>query len=241
MCEVRIASGEDAAAEASSRGDLILLIDALRATTTMVTALAHGIRHIIPVAHAEECIGELTAGERKGRKLPGMDLGNSPRSFLSKEHEGKVLTLTTTNGTRCLHAAANHRDALVLIAAMVNLNAAARDAKRFATYYRKNITIIASGRLHEEAVEDNLTAGLLKEAILKGALPEADAQTTAQRLDIFLHGGSGENLIRLGHRADIHFCVRQDLYEVTPIFLEGKCRLIGPHEPPISGFIYPKG
>lgn len=236
MENVLIASGEKAAGEASDRGDLILLIDALRATTTIVTALGEGIREVRPVCEVESCVGELTAGERNGAKLPGMDLDNSPRSFLGGRYSGKSLVLTTTNGTRCMKAAARSPNALVLLAAMVNLNAAARDARRLANYYGKNISIIASGRLNEEAVEDDLIARLLQIALVENReIPVTDISDN-EHLGIFLNGGSGKNLISLGLEEDILFCAKQDSYNLTPVFIDGVCRPLCGSEPPLIGY-----
>ena len=228
-----LSSGEEAAAAASARGDVIVLIDALRATTTIITALAEGVREVMPVATVEECTGELTAGERKGAKLPGMDLDNSPRSFLNRAHAEKRLTLTTTNGTRCLKAAAANPDAVVLIAAMVNLNAVTSAAAHITEYYGKDLSIIPSGRLHEEAVEDNLTAELIKKAIESGRPVPKTPESEAAHLRIFMEGSSGLNLISLGLKYDIPFCAQQDLYETVPVFQNGVCRPLCNDEPPL--------
>ncbi|BCX49872.1 2-phosphosulfolactate phosphatase [Haloferula helveola] len=232
MSGIRLASGESAAGEASARGDVIVLIDALRATTTITTALAHGIRAVIPVAKVEDCIGELTAGERGGQKLPGVDLDNSPRSFLSDSHRGKRLTITTTNGTRCLEAAATHPMAIVLLGAFVNLTATARAAERIAAHYGKDITMLAAGRLKEDAVEDNLTAELMAEVIRSGE-PAAPSDI---HLKTFLEGGSGRNLLNLGLREDIDFCARLDEFDLVPVYRNGKCRPLAADEPPLHGF-----
>ena len=232
MSGIRLASGESAAGEASARGDVIVLIDALRATTTITTALAHGIRSVIPVAKVDDCTGELTAGERGGKKLPGMDLDNSPRSFLSDSHRGKCLTITTTNGTRCREAAATHPEAIVLLGAFVNLTAAARAAERIASHYGKNITMLAAGRLKEEAVEDNLTAELMAEVIRSGK-PAAPSDS---HFSTFLDGGSGKNLQSLGLHEDIDFCARLDRFDLVPVFRNGECRPLASDEPPLLGF-----
>jgi 2-phosphosulfolactate phosphatase len=236
MTLIRLASGEEGAAEASSRGDLVLLIDALRATTTIVTALAHGVREVMPVASVHECTGELTAGERNGRKLPGVHLDNSPRSFIDRSHAGKRLTLTTTNGTRCLKAAGENPEALVLIAALVNLSSAASSAQRVAEYYGKDIAIIAAGRLRGEAAEDILTAGLLKTAIESGDPPSISAESSGRHLSSFLQSSSGRNLVGLGLHEDVFFCAQQDLFNLTPVYREGVCRVLDPFEPPVDGY-----
>ena len=82
------------------------MIDALRASATMIAALEMGMAAVRPVASAEECTGEVTAGERGGRKLPNFRHGNSPTEIMRAGYHGKTLVLTSTNGIECLLSAA---------------------------------------------------------------------------------------------------------------------------------------
>jgi phosphosulfolactate phosphohydrolase-like enzyme len=220
---IRRVSGEPAALEASTRQGLIVLIDALRATTTIITALADGVSGVIPVSKVEECVGELTAGERMGKKLAGVDLDNSPRNFLSGAYRGKELTITTTNGTRCLEAAASDPGAIVLLAAMSNLSACARAVKKIASQTGKGVTIVSAGRLNEEAVEDNLVGSLLEQAILTGQPADSSAEAAAMREKTFIEGSSGQNLIGLGLLEDVVYCAKLDTTELVPVFSNGRC------------------
>ena len=112
------------------QGGVAVVIDALRATTTIVHALAAGCTSVRPcaeVAEAQHLAGTmrvgrvLLGGEREGRPLPGFDLGNSPREYTPKLCKGSTLVLTTTNGTRALLRAAEAER--VLVAAFVNYSA----------------------------------------------------------------------------------------------------------------------
>ncbi len=105
-----------------------MVIDALRATTTMTVAFENGCSAFIPVATVEEARelaarnpGFLLAGERGAVALPGFDLGNSPRDFRPEKVKGKVVVMTTTNGTRAL--VASRRGAEIFIGSFLNLGA----------------------------------------------------------------------------------------------------------------------
>src|SRR5262249_26176709 len=113
------------------RGGTAVVIDVLRATTTMVHALAAGCSAVWPCAEIEEAQAlaaalrpgrVLLAGERDGRPIPGFDLGNSPREFTPAVCRGAAVVLTTTNGTRALLRAAEAERAVA--AALVNFSAA---------------------------------------------------------------------------------------------------------------------
>src|SRR3989442_10813079 len=112
------------------RDSTVLVIDVLRASTTMIAALAGGAAAIVPVAEPAEALrraaaignGTLTAGERHGERIAGFDLGNSPVEVAARDIRLRTIVFTTSNGTRAL-LAARHAPA-VGIAAFVNLSAA---------------------------------------------------------------------------------------------------------------------
>jgi len=92
------------------RGRVAVVVDILRATSSIVTALAEGVTHLVPVSEVAECQalaadGYLTAAERDGRQAAGVDLGNSPFGYLDGmvPTRGRAVAITTTNGTRALH------------------------------------------------------------------------------------------------------------------------------------------
>src|ERR1700712_3547203 len=93
---------------------IIVIIDVLRATSTIATALENGAKSIIPVEGVADCIrigkqiNAITAGERDGKIAEGLEYGNSPFEYPRDSVEGKTLVLTTTNGTRLLHMALNN-------------------------------------------------------------------------------------------------------------------------------------
>ena len=93
---------------------IVVIIDVLRATSTIATALENGAKTIIPVDSVAECIrigkqiNAITAGERDGKVAEGLQYGNSPFEYPKEFIEGKTLVLTTTNGTKLLHMALNN-------------------------------------------------------------------------------------------------------------------------------------
>ena len=157
-------------------GRTALVIDVLRATSTMIEALANGARSIYPTESSEEAIrligslgreGTLLCGERRGLAPEGFDLGNSPLEFTSDRVSNQQLVMTTTNGTRAFLAA--HGADRVIAAALLNLKAAAKTAAEV-----EDVAVICAGREDQFSLEDAICAGLLVRRITKawGAPPE---------------------------------------------------------------------
>jgi 2-phosphosulfolactate phosphatase len=145
-------------------GGVAVVIDVLRATTTMVQALAAGCPRVLPCATVEAARQvaaslpagtALLAGERDGLPLPGFDLGNSPLEFTPERCRGRTLVMTTSNGTRALlHAAAAER---VLVAAFTNLGAVCEQLR----HEMRPVNVLCAGDAGGVALEDALLAGAL--------------------------------------------------------------------------------
>lgn len=155
-------------------GRSCVVLDILRATTTMVSAFLHGAASIIPVATISEALdlerrlpGALLAGERNGRRITSQetgsrdfDLGNSPREMTSDKVKGKTLIMTTTNGTRALHACRHAKN--IWIGCFWNLQAVAR---RLTEKGGDRVHVVCSGTADDSAFEDTLAAGALAELL----------------------------------------------------------------------------
>jgi 2-phosphosulfolactate phosphatase len=218
---VRVEVGVSGARAARDRGGVVVLVDALRASATVVTALARGIAAVRPVATVEECVGEVTAGERGGRKLPHLDHSNSPTELLRSDHRGRTLTLTTTNGTRCLDAAAGSRS-IVLVATTLNAAAAARAALRLAREHDAPVTLLLAGRDDRSALEDELAAGVIARAMGSEARLQSGPLPASADLEAsFLGAPSGRELVALGCLDDVRFCAEVDRFDVVPILGSG--------------------
>ena len=159
-------------------GDLtgrgVVVVDVLRASTTVITALANGAKAVIPAATSEEAVrlasnlekdGVLLAGERRSLRIEGFALGNSPREMTPAAVAGKTIVLATTNGTPALLAAQGGDP--VLVGAPANFKALAERA-RAVLVERGDLVIVCAGREKQFALEDAYTAGRLIKLVKKG-------------------------------------------------------------------------
>ncbi|WP_290711512.1 2-phosphosulfolactate phosphatase, partial [Flavihumibacter sp. CACIAM 22H1] len=111
------------------RESIVVIIDVLRATSTIATVLYNGASSVIPVDSVPRCIelggqlGAITAGERDGKVAPGLSYGNSPFEYPRSFVENKTVVLTTTNGTKLLHMALNNGAPMVITGSFPNLSA----------------------------------------------------------------------------------------------------------------------
>jgi phosphosulfolactate synthase (CoM biosynthesis protein A)/phosphosulfolactate phosphohydrolase-like enzyme len=218
--EVFLGQGIHGAIEARERGGVIIMIDALRASATMIAALDMGMAAIKPAATAEECLGDVTAGERGGRKLPNCRHNNSPTELLRNDYAGKTLVLASTNGVGCLLNAAGPKS-IVLVGSTTNRRAVAGAAGRLARERGVPITLLMAGRNDQYALEDALAAGeiarALPEARVHGELPSSAALEAD-----FCASDSGRGLIALGYADDVRYCAQLDRCGVVPIFMNGR-------------------
>jgi 2-phosphosulfolactate phosphatase len=200
-----------------------VVIDVLRATTTMVYALAAGCACVRPCATVEEAVGlaasldgenVLLGGERSGKPLPGFDLGNSPGEYTAARCRGATVVMTTTNGTRALlHAAGARR---VLPAAFVNYGAACEQLRREGG----PVCVVCAGEGGLPALEDALLAGALVDFLAgQGAVRLDDGARLAwdsyrqRRGDLagaLREGAGGARLRALGYDEDVRAAAAVD-------------------------------
>src|SRR6476659_7747979 len=140
---------------------VVVVIDVLRATSTIATALFNGAREIIPVDSVERCIqlGReldcITAGERDGKVAPGLQYGNSSFEYPKEFINGKTLVLTTTNGTKLLHMALSKGATEIITGSFLNLSAVCDHLKKI----NKNVILACAGWKDRVNMEDTLFAG----------------------------------------------------------------------------------
>lgn len=223
-------------------GRIAVVVDVLRATSTIVESLANGARSVFPVASIEAAVRlaqnmgreeVLLCGERRGLPIDGFDLGNSPREFTRERVEGRSLIMTTTNGTPALLATASAQE--TLIASFLNLGAVvARLAESDAP-----VTVIASGRERKFSLDDAVAAGAIVRGLIAARpIPDTDVlPDTAQaavllaeaRLgdlrSLFDGTASGRQLIEAGLGEDLDFCAQLDRHDVVPRFHDGQITL----------------
>jgi 2-phosphosulfolactate phosphatase len=201
-------------------GPVGIVVDVLRATSTIVQALASGYRRVLCCAEVDEAlalrdeVGDgVLAGERLAASIPGFDLGNSPRDFL--EPRGETLILTTTNGTRAVIAAAARCDA-VLLGSLLNLDAvvAAAGARG------EDVTVICAGVEGERALDDVYCAGRIVE-LLNGERTAAAEEALASSRSFSNAQEALEasgNPRHSGLDEDIAWCARESVHAVVPTF-----------------------
>ncbi len=164
----------EAMAGSDLSGTTCVVFDILRATSSMVTALANGAERIRPVSTIEEALEQkaahpeaLLCGERHGRRItakltsgPDFDLGNSPREYTRDQVAGRALISTTTNGTRALRASQGGRE--VLVSSFLNLQATIDHLRNASP---AQLVLVCGGTFEEAAFEDALAAGAIADAV----------------------------------------------------------------------------
>jgi len=211
------------------RGGIAVAIDVLRATTTIVHALAAGCVCVRPCGEIDEAKTlaaslnpntTLLAGERGGEPIAGFDLGNSPSEYTSKKCKGKTLVLTTSNGTRAILRALEAER--VLIASFVNFSAVCEQLQRDP----RPVHIVCAGSEGEPCMEDTLLAGALVEFFCEEMNPTLN-DSARLAWDCFENHGrillgslnvcqAGEHLRSLGMGDDIALCAEVDKFALVP-------------------------
>lgn len=206
-----------------------IVVDVLRATSTVCQALAGGYRRVLCCSEVEEARetaaregDAVLAGERGTVRIPGFDFGNSPAEFT--EAAAGTLVLTTTNGTRLLVAAAARCD-VVLVGSLLNLAAVVAAARERG----EEVAVLCAGVRGELALDDAYCAGRIAEEL--GGDP-ADSAVAAIRLAHTFEDAeaglsssqSARNLHASGHDGDIAWCARESVLDVVPRF----SRMLGP-------------
>ena len=212
-------------------GTVCVVFDILRATTTMLTALANGASAIVPVAEIADALAwrqrqpdVLLAGEREGVRIRAaqtggvdFDLGNSPREFTAARVAGRTIVTTTTNGTRALRACVSAER--VLIGSFLNLGALARWIVRTRPAH---LLLVGAGTHDEAALEDTLAAGALCDRVWTAYADGhmSDAAVMARQLfqsaqgdllGALSRGRNGRRLLQLPElAADVPWCVQLD-------------------------------
>ncbi|WCK53549.1 2-phosphosulfolactate phosphatase [Aneurinibacillus sp. Ricciae_BoGa-3] len=208
-----------------------IVIDVLRASSTIVTALSTGFASVIPVetvgqAYALRAKDIVLAGERHCKSLNEFDYNNSPTAIAAASSpEGKQLVLTTTNGTRAIQKAA--RASCVLIGCFLNATACIQEALR----RKHDIVLYCAGTRQEFALEDGLAAGCMVHKArelntevqvcdLGSALEAGYLNLAPEFPDCLFHTITGRRLVQHHHTPDILYCSQLDLEKIVPIVKE---------------------
>ena len=214
---------------------IVVIIDVLRATSTIATALHNGAKCIIPVDSVAECIrlgkqiDSITAGERDGKIAEGLDYGNSPFEYPAEFIRGKTLVLTTTNGTRLLHMALDKNAKAIITGSFPNFSAVCD----FLTAQNQNVILGCAAWKNRVNIEDTLFAGAVIERIGKKFSINCDSSQIATTMyneaktDMFefmksKNASHYQRLSGYGLEKDIRYCLTTDVANTTVVYEDGK-------------------
>ena len=208
----------------------MVVVDILRATTTITFAMANGAVGVTPVLTPDEAFklsanqpNTLIGGERLGKKVSGFDLGNSPREYIQAVVSGRQIVLTTTNGTRTLQACRSAKH--VLVGCFLNLHAVINALIRV----KGEVVFACAGREGRFCMEDTVFAGACVEALKDAHLTDAGkAASILYRTYRYNLSGMlrncyhGRYLAGIGLAADLEFCAQIDIVDFVPIQINGE-------------------
>lgn len=222
------------------RGDVIVVIDVLRCSSTIITSLDNGASSVIPTKSLKEAIAlhkehpeYLLAGERRGLKPKGFDLGNSPLEFTQGRVLGKSIILTTTSGTKAL--VTSKGASWVLIGAFLNAKSVAETTLKIAKEEGRGISIVSSGREGFFSLEDFICSGAIVGNIHEEEVKLSDTAVAAyltfseahnRLLETIQKGEHAKYLIRIGLKGDVEFCCKLDHLSVVPVYKDGLVTLL---------------
>lgn len=232
------------------KGKTVIVIDVLRASTTLCAAIHAGAKEIIPVATVDNAMkiatnlfeGQyLLGGERSGKLIDGFDMGNSPTEYSVEKVGKKSIVFATTNGTVAIHRA-RYADK-TLIAGFVNLSA-------ILEHFQKNpvseLLILCAGKENEFCIEDSLCAGALISGLKQQAAEEEFQLSDGAHASLMMweskkfnlyeelrYSDHGKVLAELGFDADIEVCATLDKYPVVPVLKDSSTLKLWLDNPPV--------
>jgi len=218
----------------------VVVIDVLRATSVIVHAMSEGASEVLPLASVEEVLrmakafprgSVLLGGERGSGNIPGFDLGNSPREYVTGKVGEKKLILTTTNGTKAFHLVSSAKE--ILVGSFFNIGAVAQRCLESG----RDLLIFTSGDEGNFSLEDTVCGGMLVDLIFekkKEPISLTDASQCAQivyrrfknnLLEAFRVSRHGRELVDRGFEDDLAYCAQIDITSLVPVFREGVIRV----------------
>ena len=219
-----------------SKGNIVVIIDILRATSSICTAFANGAEAIIPVAEVEEAKsykdkGYLVAAERDGITLDFADFGNSPFNFTAEKIKDKTVIYSTTNGTGIINKALSASPAAIVVGAFLNISALVSWISR----REHNVTLFCAGWKTRFNLEDTIFAGAVAERLMQTGEYSITCDSTNAAMDLwsiaktnlrgYIEKAAQRSRLREKNLDDcIDFCLQHDFTTVIPIFQNGKLR-----------------
>ena len=225
---------------------IVVVIDILRATTTMCVAFDHGAELMVPVEHIDECRqykdqGFLIAGERSGEQIAGFDFGNSPFSYTPEAVKGKKISITTTNGTRAIKAAQVRNAKEIVVGSFANISL----LSRWLINQNEHVCLICAGWRDHVTLEDTIFAGALARRLRPHFKRFQDtalvAETLFQSANIrkryfFRHSSHYNRLIHLNLQEEVKYAMRRDTHPVIPMMVGDELHDISAHQNDYQAF-----
>ena len=205
----------------------VVVIDMLRATSVIITALYNGCKGVIPVITVDE-VGEIVkdskeefmlGGERDALKIEGFHYSNSPLEYTVETIHGKTLVMTTTNGTKAIKGCEGASD--ILIGAMINGMAVAKRIVKL----NKDVVMVNAGTNSEFSIDDFLCSGYIINCVLKIAEIElSDIAVTSHYIyknnadinSFIKYASHYKRIMELGLCADLEYCCQKDIIDIVP-------------------------
>ena len=226
--------------EMQLRDKNVVVIDVLRASTTIVTALNNGAREIIPVGSVESAVkvsgnlfGDvvLRGGERNGKIITGFNLGNSPSEYTEEAVKGKSIIFCTTNGSSAMVKAKYAKR--MAVAGFVNVSLAADYIRQAG----EDFAIVCAGRQQLFCIEDAVCAGMLVKMLVENSAVAMDLNDAAGAAQVLYRtvgknllkmarsSDHGKYLVEIGFEADLKTCVSVDAIPVIPLLIGNVIKL----------------
>jgi len=217
----------------ADKKSIVVVVDVLRATSSMCIAFEQGVEKMIPVSTVEEALeyrnnglDYILAAERNGAPVKSFDFGNSPQVYIDMDVQGRTVVMTTTNGTKSISIAKKEHD--VAIGSLLNLDAIAK----WLIVQNRDVIIFCAGWKDKFNLEDTLFAGALAQQLVESGLYDGscDAVQASQVLweqakdDVygFLENSSHrKRLAKLDIDSDVHFCLKVNQTTKIPVLKDG--------------------
>ena len=213
---VSIEHGIVGAKLAVSRGDAIIIVDTIRASTTYVNAFGSGAERIVPCSSQEhldlkslDYKDALKSGERFCKKIEGYDLGSSPEEMSNADLKGRTILSSTTNGSKMVVASSG--SSLVVMGSFCNVSSVVN----FFSDKNYNISIICSGRLGEQVIEDDICAEYIKH---KFETSNEVFRLSDEEISFECSKSPSYNMLKsAGLENDFNFCMNIDSHTLVPV------------------------
>lgn len=236
---IDVYSTPDSVQEREIKERVVVVIDSLRMTSTVITAIHNGCREVVPVAEVDEAVelvrklghtDVLLCGERNAQRISGFDLSNSPVQYRREIVEGRVLVMTTTNGTRALLRVKEAKK--LYLGGFLN----ARPIAMCLANENVDVTIVCAGTVGRFCMEDTFATGCIIDRLLQISSQQIILDDLAQA-SLFLYRCNEDHLfeslrgtrhfdtlLRMGLEEDLRYCLQTDAVDEIPVYINGVIR-----------------